>query len=427
MPHLRVTAIMHGEGISPAQMRQCPSIDQRPKAMKRKSHLRRSAHSVLLAFGFTAMTVATSVLAQKPLVIEEQGSFFVGGAKIEGPEKFDSTEEVGVTNNQTFWIDQLYAQYQIPTSARDLPLVLVHGSGQTGKSWESTPDGREGYQSVFLRRGYSVFIVDFPRRGRAGLPSFNGRLGQLGERQTIPDETFRYGNEAAFVSFRLGLEYGDFFSGTQFPKSGLTQYNKQITPDVEDDPEVISDALAALLDRIGPSILVTHSQSGLFGWLTAAKSSNVKAIISYEPVTFAFPQGAVPPATLLSNGDVVLEPVGVPPADFLKLTTIPIQIVFGDLIPAEPTDILALDRRRVSVIDARKFVDAVNNAGGDAAFLNLPDAGLQGNTHFPFADLNNIEVADLLSKFLRNKGLDTRYDTRDLSDVNFWKDPQQSR
>lgn len=282
-------------------------------------------------------------------------------------------------------------------------------------------------KAFFLRRGYGVFIVDFPRRGRAGIPSFNGRLGQLDERQVIPDQTFRYGNEAAFISFRLGSEFGDFFADTQFPESGLTQYFKQIVPNVEDDPEVISDALAALFDRIGPAILVTHSQSGLFGWLTAMKSSNVKAIVSYEPVTFAFPQGAVPPATPLSNGEIVLQPFGVPVSDFLKLTTIPIQIVFGDDIPSEPTDILAFDRRRVSVIDARRFTDAVNNAGGDTAVLSLPDVGLQGNTHFPFADLNNLEVADLLSKFLRKKGLDTRHDMRELIDVNFWKKPKQSR
>lgn len=367
----------------------------------------------------TVITAATA--AQSPLVIKEQGSFFVGGRKVEGAENFHPTQDVGVSNDQTFWIDQLYAEYQIPLNDRDLPLVLVHGSGQTGKTWESTPDGREGYQSIFLRRGYSVFIVDFPRRGRAGIPSFNGRLGQLDSRRIIPDETFRYGNDAAFISFRLGSEFGKFFSDSQFPKSGLTQYFKQIGPDVEDDPEVISDALAALFDRIGPAILVTHSQSGEFGWLTAMKSSNVKAIVSYEPVMFTFPAGAVPPPTPLSNGEIVLEPVGVPVSEFLKLTTLPIQIVYGDHIPSEPTEILALDRRRVSVIDARKFTDAVNNAGGDAAILNLPDVGLQGNTHFPFSDLNNLAVANLLSKFLRKEILDTRYDRRDLSETDFWE------
>ncbi|MBA2490987.1 MAG: alpha/beta fold hydrolase, partial [Gammaproteobacteria bacterium] len=385
-----------------------------------------SISRVALAATFASTLITSTIDATaanenlKPITIVKQGSFFVGGETVAGPEDFDPTESTGVTNNQTFWINQLYAQFQIPRNDRDLPLVLVHGSGQTGKTWESTPDGRDGYQSIFLRRGYSVFIVDFPRRGKAGIPSFNGRLGQLDERQVIPDETFRYGNEAAFVSFRLGFEFADYFSNTQFPKDGLTQYFKQIVPDVEDDPEVISDALAALFDRIGPAILVTHSQSGLFGWLTAMKSANVKAVVSYEPVTFAFPQGAVPPATPLSSGDIVLEPFGVPVFDFLKLTRVPIQIVYGDDIPSEPTENLPFDRRRVSVIDAKKFVDAVNNAGGDAALLNLPDAGLQGNTHFPFADLNNLEVADMLSRFFREKGLDTRYDTRELTDVNFW-------
>jgi hypothetical protein len=98
-------------------------------------------------------------------------------------------------------------------------------------------------------------------------------------------------------------------------------------------------------------------------------------------------------------------------AAFEKLTRFPIQIVWGDFIPAEldPANVgprLTLDNRRLNVIRSRLFAEAINRHGGDATILDLPRAGIAGNTHFPMLDLNNVQVADLLSRFLREKGLD---------------------
>jgi hypothetical protein len=55
---------------------------------------------------------------------------------------------------------------------------------------------------------------------------------------------------------------------------------------------------------------------------------------------------------------------------------------------------------------ARLWADAVNRRGGDATVVHLPEMGIRGNTHFPFSDLNNVQIADLLSQFLQRKGLD---------------------
>ena len=71
--------------------------------------------------------------------------------------------------------------------------MLVHGGGGTGRVWETTPDGREGYQTIFLRRGFAVYIVDFPRRGRAGFPSFNGPFGELDGASVVANKTNRAG------------------------------------------------------------------------------------------------------------------------------------------------------------------------------------------------------------------------------------------
>jgi len=230
-----------------------------------------------------------------PFVVAEQGSFSVGGHTVQGAGVFDPTKSPAATNEgQTFWVDQLYAQFQIPVDPRRYPLVLVHGGAGTGRVWESTPDGREGYQTIFLRRGFAVYIVDFPHRGRAGFPTFNGNLGNLDGVQIVPDVTSATGVQFGWTRWRIGPAFPQILPVQQFPadQASLDQFFQALVAIVSDNATVISDALVALLDKIGPAIVVTHSQSGLFGWLTAIRRPNlVKAVVSYEP-GFVFPQGA---------------------------------------------------------------------------------------------------------------------------------------
>jgi hypothetical protein len=166
----------------------------------------------------------------------------------------------------------------------------------------------------------------------------------------------------------------------------------------------MSDAVSALFNRIGPAILVTHSHSGGMGWLTAVKSQDVRAIASYEPGSgFLFPEGEVPPPMPSSGG--TLEAVAVPLSEFMRLTEIPIVIYYGDNIPEKPTANPGQDGWRVRLDMARLWRDAVNRHGGDVTLVSLPEIGIRGNTHFPFSDLNNLQIADLLSEFLEEKGL----------------------
>jgi pimeloyl-ACP methyl ester carboxylesterase len=186
----------------------------------------------------------------------------------------------------------------------------------------------------------------------------------------------------------------------------VDQFMQHLVPTVSDDAEIISGALVALLDKIGPAIVVTHSQSGLFGWLAGARSPHVKGIVAYEP-GFVFKQGKVPPAIPLFKGS---QPSGTPvtEAEFTRLAQIPIQVVYGDNIPKQPIPDLVADGRRAQVVTSRMFVDALNAQGGNASVLHLPDAGLYGNSHFMFSDLNNVAVADQLMRFLEAKRLDVR-------------------
>ncbi|MGY3171370.1 hypothetical protein ACVWYU_000744 [Pseudomonas sp. TE12234] len=71
-------------------------------------------------------------------------------------------------DGQTYHADHAYTFYQIPVDARKLPIVMWHGAGQFSKTWENTADGREGFQNIFLRRHFGVYLIDQPRRGDAG-------------------------------------------------------------------------------------------------------------------------------------------------------------------------------------------------------------------------------------------------------------------
>src|SRR6185436_11322284 len=188
--------------------------------------------------------------------------------------------------------------------------------------------------------------------------------------------------------------------------AALDQYYRQQTPNTGPSgiPErpLIVDAEAKLFDKIGPAILLTHSASGRLGWLTAIQSSNVKAIICYETGSYVFPEGEIPPTPAPH------EAIPVSLADFMKLTKIPIQIVFGDNIPTSPSPVPGFEQWRTALIQAQRFVETVNRHGGDASILSLPAIGIHGNTHFAFSDLNNLQIADLLSDYLHRKGLDRR-------------------
>jgi hypothetical protein len=330
---------------------------------------------------------------QEPIQIQEQGSFAVGGTVITNPGTFNPT--LPTPDGQTFHGDHAYVFYQIPVDARKYPLVMWHGIGQFSKTWETTPDGREGYQNIFLRRRFGVYLIDQPRRGNAGRSTSEATI------TPTPDE------QGWFGTFRLGI-WPNYFEGVQFAldSATLNQYFRQMVPNIGPiDYNVNTSAVSALFDKIGPAILVTHSHAGGMGWLTALKNQNVKAIVSYEPGSgFVFPDGEVPEPIPMAGGTMAA--TKVPLSDFMKLTKIPIIIYYGDNIPDKPIANPGQDGWRARLEMARLWRDCVNKHGGDVTVVHLLEIGIKGNTHFPFSDLNNVEIADLMSKWLKEKGLD---------------------
>lgn len=348
----------------------------------------------------TAFSIAAESDRPQPLVIQKQGSFAVGGTVVTAPGTFDPIKHGAFnpaaqeTSGQTLHGDHAYVFYQVPVNARQLPLVMWHGHGQSAKTWETTPDGREGFQTLFLRDRFPVYLIDQPRRGRAA------RSTQPLNLTAAPDEQLWFG------IFRLGV-WPDLYPGVQFSSDGeaLNQFFRQGVPNTGPfDFGITVSAGSALFDRIGPGILVTHSHSGGMGWATAMKNDKVRAIVSFEPGSnFPFPEGEVPPGVRHVGG--LASGVAVPLSEFKALTRIPILIYYGDNIPDQPSTNPGQDQWRALLTVARHWQDTVNRHGGDVTVIHLPEVGIRGNTHFPMSDLNNVKIADHMTAFLEGKGL----------------------
>jgi hypothetical protein len=352
----------------------------------------RLLYSVLLFVGATA-----GAAAQSALVIKEQGARPFGG-RVAGDPATGSIH-----------CDHGYVEWQIPANPRRVPLVMVHASST--KTWDTTFDGREGFRQIFLRRGFPVYLTDLPRTGRAGQgcapTSYTPR---------------RDNDQASFTTWRIGLwlpgdPTPDFYPGVQFSRDprALNEFFRIQYPEFNapENEQVETDALAVLMNEVGPAVMLTHSSTGIRGWITATKTNNVAAIVSYEPGDVVLPDSEMPPPLRRADGMMMSPGRPIPMTEFLKLTKIPIQIVWGDYIPSQldPVNIgprLTLDNRRINVARAQLMVDAINKHGGSATHVMLPALGIRGNTHFPMSDLNNGTIADLLLKYLQDKRFDRR-------------------
>ena len=354
--------------------------------------------------GALATATASAVHAvpskeENVIALRTMGSFAFGGTIDRYPD------------GTTFHGDHGYAQYYVAAHSRTLPIVMWHGIGQSGKTYESTPDGREGFQALLPRRDWSVYLVDQPRRGRAGYTN---------AKNSGPEIPTTASEAGVWNAFRNGLWVAPgkptIYADSQFPGSGaaVDQFFRQQTPGTGDEPSTSEFRLfmgktgAALFDRLGDGILITHSNSGQYGWEIAMATQKVRAIVAYEPGACAFPNEE-PPADVPAKTEAVaarMYPRMVPMARWQALTKIPIMIVFGDHISDEPSEIFNVDVWRIARERARQFVKQINAHGGDATLIELPKLGIHGNTHAAFADKNNVEILNLMTKWFAEKKLD---------------------
>jgi pimeloyl-ACP methyl ester carboxylesterase len=335
---------------------------------------------VFQADGAVSQTVPAKSLGG-PLSLADEGVFFVGGTTMLSTHP--GASPAGPVRPGTVTVNQMYVHYRIPAErTRPTPVVLVHGGGLTGVSYETTPDGREGWATYLARKGYAVYVVDTPGRGRAG---FNATAINQAKAESsvagLPGSVLMVTAELAWPLFRVGPAYGTAYPDTQFPAEAFAAFGSQVVPFGEAmlDGGAMATApraLAALLDRIGPAVVVVHSLAGPFAdALVALRPRLVKAVVNIEGA-----QAIVPT-------DAQIE----------AYRGIPVLELFGDHLDAP----VFTGRPRH---DARKaVVERINKQqGGKAELVRLPDVGMKGNSHMLMQDRNNLQVADFVLDWIAN-------------------------
>src|SRR6266403_4902928 len=179
---------------------------------------RAAAAALLLATGGSAMAGSLG----GPLELQDEGSFFVNGQLTQSSHP--GTPAVGPSVPGTITVNQMYVQYRIPKTVSGPAIVMVHGSGHTGATYETTPDGREGWATYFARKGFPVYVVDHSGRGRSGFdPTPINRAKAESNVALLPDVPLTT-KERAWVNFKFGNAYPTAFPGLQFPVDAIDQY-----------------------------------------------------------------------------------------------------------------------------------------------------------------------------------------------------------
>jgi pimeloyl-ACP methyl ester carboxylesterase len=326
-----------------------------------------TAAVVMVGLGAIAPLIAQlAAHAEEPVLrIAKQGSMEAGGRMI------NCATNDGGDPKSTRWpaghvmVDNVYATYQYPAEMRHPhPILFNSGGGHTARVYDTTPDGREGWLTLFVREGFAVYGVDRPNTGRSGTDICKINAVKLGLAPTTQLPAInRYAAESSWVTFRWGPKYGEPYPNTQFPIDAADKYFPQTVSTYRDSQETLKSvaAFTALIDKVPePVIVQTWSSSGLLGYLTAAeRPDRVKAILAIETSVTAFD--------------------AIPPAGRQKLAAIPILIVIGDH---------AQDR-----VDAsRKFQKEMAALGGRVTVDVLPEAGIYGNGHTMMLEKNNKQI-----------------------------------
>jgi pimeloyl-ACP methyl ester carboxylesterase len=368
--------------------------------------------STAIASMFAALCGTTAAADDPPYTLAREGFFYVGGKPT-------------TVNGRTYIAGQMYVDFRIPAKqTHPYPIVMVHGGTRSATTYFGTPDGREGWAQYFVRQGYAVYVVDQPGRGRSGY------LAEAYGPWKVPDGEGGQRRYLAQAKYKL---WPQAHLHTQWPGSGAPddpatlQMISGYLPEIEDFTRaqfLNRDALVALIDKIGPAILMVHSQAGAFGWPVAdARPEQVKAILAVEPngppfyqVEFigapdyfkqgplALPYGltAVPlhyaPAIADAKElavvrqdkpdapDLVRCYLQTEPARQLPNLNMPILVVMSEASYHAPYD--------------HCTVKYLQQAGARPSFMRLAELGIKGNSHVMMNEKNNKEIAAAIAQWL---------------------------
>jgi pimeloyl-ACP methyl ester carboxylesterase len=379
----------------------------------------------LVAISWLLCTVAHA--ADEPLTIARQGNFYIGGKYVE-------------SNGDAPMVGQAFVEFQIPQrQTHPYPIVMIHGGGQTGSGWISTPDGREGWAQYFLRRGYAIYIVDQVARGRSayvadvyGVPRAQTREYVM-QRFSTSEKYNLWPQAKLHTQWPDTAEPGNPTFDNYFASNVPSMENREM------QGRMNIDALAALLDRIGPSIVLVHSQSGQYGWpLAQARPALVKAIVGAEPTGPPVHDLVVPGAarfgmdfnnatavgTTQFRDDPRLKRYGLSdiPMDYSPAVTAGSPLAFVQQDKSDGPDLAKCWRQRepartlVAVGDRPVLylaaeasfyapwnhctIGYLQQAGVKVDYVKLADIGLRGNGHMMMMEKNSDAIAQVIVEWL---------------------------
>jgi pimeloyl-ACP methyl ester carboxylesterase len=342
----------------------------------------KAASTTLLVISLTGY--ASLNYASDAISIKEIGSYHVGGrtAVLEGLPKKEvrytpTLPSLTFDPNGEFEVEQMYVQYTLVSDSAKrgaYPLVMIHGGGLSGVTWETKPDGKPGWQMYFLKNGYDVLVVDAVERGRASWARYPEVFKSEPIFRTKKEawELFRFG-----PSYTIGESKRDAYPDTQFPVEYFDQFMKQGVPRWLTNDVQTQAAYNAMVEKACPCILMAHSQGSTFAYNAALKYPNlIKAVVGIEP------SGALDPKS----------------SDLNSLKQIPMLVVWGDKIRETP-------RWGGIVAPLKTMITALKSQGGVVDEIDLPNIGIKGNTHMMMMDRNSDDIAKLVNEWMISKGL----------------------
>ncbi len=344
--------------------------------------------------------------------IARQGYFYAGGSYAGEP-------------GREAMVGQMYVEVWVPREVRHpYPIVFFHGASSTGTTWMQTPDGRRGWAHFFVDQGYIVYITDQPARGRSAYDA---------QRQGKQIRATAAGAERnSTATAELGT-WPQAKLHTQYPGEG-TNRGRRGNPVFDaahartvaylasnaETQQLVQNAGAALLDRIGPAIIFTHSQAGPFGWLLAdVRPKLVRGIIAIEPSGPPFELAVLGkgPARLWGPTDIRITydpPVSDPKELRYEKQASPDapDLVLCNLQAGTPRSLPNLRGIPVAIITGEASYHApydhctskyLAQAGITNEHIRLEARGIRGNGHGIPSEMNNLVVARLVDEWLRAK------------------------
>jgi pimeloyl-ACP methyl ester carboxylesterase len=367
-----------------------------------KKHDRYRWRKLILA-GVTLTGCIANAWGAGPTLSTRQ--FFYVGGKYVGPPGKEAMA------------DQMYVEVLRPQRVTQrYPMIFIHGGSELATNWMSTTYGRTGWADYFLGQGYVVYLVDGPARGRSAW--HDSANGPIGMRSFVPAEASGASENDPRAKKHTQLEEGE--KAARKGDSVFDNFYAGLVPQLDSFVEIQTLTQAdgsALLDKIGPALVVTHSQSGQMGWLLAEKRPKaIKGIIAIEPNGPPFDQGASfegntrawgitdlpltfsPPVSKASELAPIREASPdrpdltrcwkqpEPPRTLSNLIGIPILIVTSETSPHAAYDHCT-----------SKFL---TQAGVKNTHIRLEELGIHGNSHHMMLEKNNLEIAAVIQKWI---------------------------